>query len=70
MNRLNKLDCSITQLETHTSDKCSNLLGQFLSYEKNKVLWIRILYYKTFYSGILRIFVTSKSVCPWQAYPA
>ncbi len=30
----------MTQLETLTRDKQSNLLGQFLSYEKNEVLWI------------------------------
>jgi hypothetical protein len=28
-------------LERLTSDKHSNLLGQFLSYEKNEALWIR-----------------------------
>jgi len=33
----------MTQLETLTSDKHSNLLGQFLSYEENEVLWIRTL---------------------------
>jgi hypothetical protein len=43
MNRPNKLDCSIPKLETLTSDKCSNLLEQFLSYEENEVLWIRTL---------------------------
>ena len=30
-------------LERLTSDKHSNLLGQFLSYEENEVLWIRTL---------------------------
>ncbi len=29
-----------TMLERLTSDKHSNLLGQFLSYEENEVLWI------------------------------
>ncbi len=28
------------------------------------------LYYKTFYGRKLRIFVTSLSVCPWQAFQA
>ncbi len=28
------------------------------------------VYYKTFYGRILRIFVISCSVCPWQAFPA
>ena len=37
-NKPNKLDHSITQLETLTSDKHSNLLGQFLSYKENEVL--------------------------------
>ena len=32
-----------TKLEMLTSDKHSNLLGQFLSYEENEVLWIRTL---------------------------
>ncbi len=32
-----------------TSDKHSNLLGQFLSYEENEVLWIRTqISFKTF----------------------
>ncbi len=35
MNRPNKLDCSITQLERLTSVKHSNVLVQFLSYEEN-----------------------------------
>jgi hypothetical protein len=30
----------------------------------------RGLYYKTFYSHNLRIFVISQSVCVWQAFPA
>jgi hypothetical protein len=38
MNRPNKLDCFITQLEMLTGDKHSNLLGQFLSYGENEVL--------------------------------
>jgi hypothetical protein len=37
-NRPNKLDCLITQLKMLTSDKHSNLLGQFPSYEENEVL--------------------------------
>jgi hypothetical protein len=37
-NRPNKLDCYITQLETLTSDKHSNLLGRFLSCTHNEVL--------------------------------
>ncbi len=41
MNRPNKLDCFITQLEMLTSYKHSNLFCQFLSYEENEVLWIR-----------------------------
>jgi hypothetical protein len=41
MNQPNKPDCFITLLERLTSDKPSNLLGQFLSYEENEVLWIR-----------------------------
>ncbi len=28
------------------------------------------LYYKTFYSRNLRIFIISQSVCPWQAFTA
>jgi hypothetical protein len=28
------------------------------------------LYYKSFYGRKLRIFVISKSVCPWQTFPA
>ncbi len=40
MNQPNKLDCSTTQLEMLTGDEHSNLLGKFLSYEENKVLWI------------------------------
>ncbi len=36
--RPNKLDCFTTQLEMLTSDKHSNLLGQFLSYTEIKVL--------------------------------
>ncbi len=31
------------ELERLTSDKHSNLLGQFLSYNENEVLWIRTL---------------------------
>ncbi len=42
-NQPNKLDHSITQLETLTSDKHSTLLGQFLSYKENEVLWIRTI---------------------------
>jgi hypothetical protein len=30
-----------TKLERLTNDKRSNLVGQFLSYEENEVLWIR-----------------------------
>jgi hypothetical protein len=30
----------MTQLEKLASDKLSNLLGQFQSYEENEVLWI------------------------------
>ncbi len=30
----------------------------------------RAQYYKTFYVPILRLYVISKSVCPWQAFPA
>jgi hypothetical protein len=41
MNQPIKLDCHITlKLE---SDKCSNLLGLFISYEGNEVLWIQPL---------------------------
>ncbi len=40
-NRPNKLECFITQLEMLTSDKHSNLLGQFLCYQENEALWIR-----------------------------
>jgi hypothetical protein len=28
------------------------------------------LYYKTFYSCNVQIFIISKSTCPWQAFPA
>ncbi len=37
-----------TKLKRLTSNKHPNLLGQFLSYEENEVLWIRTLFYKTF----------------------
>ncbi len=43
MNRPNKLDCSLKQLERLTNVKRSNLLSQFLSYKENEVLWIRTL---------------------------
>jgi hypothetical protein len=42
MNQPNKLGCSITQLETLTSDKHSNLLGQFPSNEEKRKLSIVI----------------------------
>jgi hypothetical protein len=38
MNRPSKLECSISQLESLTSDKHSDLLGQCLSYEENEVV--------------------------------
>jgi hypothetical protein len=43
MNRSNKLDCSITQLERLTNVKHSKFLIQFRSYEENEVMWIRTL---------------------------
>ncbi len=43
MKEPNKLVCSIPQPESLASDKNSNLLAQFLSYEGNEVFWIRTL---------------------------
>ncbi len=37
----------LTKLERLTSDKHSNLLGQFLSYEWNEMLWIQTQVYST-----------------------
>ncbi len=43
MNQPNKLDFYITLGWKGTSDKHSNLLGQFLSYKEKEVLWIHTL---------------------------
>ncbi len=43
MKESNKLVCSIPQLESLTSEKHSNLLDQFLSYEENEIFWIHTL---------------------------
>ncbi len=40
----------------------SSVAGEFLT--------IRARFPKTFYFRNLRLFVMSKSVCPWQALPA
>jgi hypothetical protein len=49
MSEPNKLECYITLGKTSAKDKHSSLLGPFVSFKENEVLWIQFLDLKKFY---------------------